>query len=67
MGHRPPPATAPKERGARELFDLLAHIDELESLREQLDELGIATREELEARIASLEAEAMNLEHGTSV
>lgn len=49
------------------MFDLLAHIDELESLREQLDELGIATREELEARIASLEAEAMNLEHGTSV
>ena len=67
MGHRQPPTTDPTERGSRELFDLLAHVDELESLRDQLDELGISTREELEARIASLESEAMSLEHGTSV
>jgi len=55
------------EHRSRELFDALAHIDELESLRDQLDELGITTREELESRIATLEAEAVKLEHGTSV
>ena len=54
------------EHRSRELFDALAHIDELESLRDQLDELGITTREELEARIATLEAEAVKLEHGSS-
>ena len=46
----------------RTLFDLLARLDELESLRDQLDELGITTRDELEARIADLEADAARYE-----
>ena len=44
------------------LFNLLARIDELEALREQLDELGVSTRDELEDRIAALEEEAARLE-----
>lgn len=62
MEPRSPRSTGPDESGSRALFDLLAHLDELESLRDQLHELGIATREELEERIARLEAEAVRLE-----
>jgi hypothetical protein len=64
MTSRSSRSTDPKESGSRALFDLLAHLDELESLRDQMDELGIRTREELEECIATLEAEAVKLEHG---
>lgn len=38
-------------------LDKLMQLDRLEELREELEELGVRTVEELEARIASLEAE----------
>ena len=39
------------------LFDKLALLDRLEELREDMLELGITTLAELDARIASLDAE----------
>jgi hypothetical protein len=38
-------------------FDTLALLDRLEELREDMRELGIASIEELDARIAALEAQ----------
>lgn len=40
------------------MFELLARIDELESLLEMMDEEGLRTRDDIAARIAALEAEA---------
>jgi hypothetical protein len=51
---RKPPANA----GDQEMFDLLARIDELESLLEVMDEEGLRTREDVATRIAELEAQA---------
>ncbi len=48
--HRPRLATA-KER---EEYDLLVLLEALESLVEEMDELGVATRAEAEARIREL-------------
>ena len=62
MEHRSSGPSESRAKESRALFDFLAHLDELESLRDQLDELGIATRTELEERIATLEAEAVKLE-----
>lgn len=36
---------------------LLEELDRLEDLLEEMDELGVATRIEIEARLASLEAQ----------
>ncbi len=58
----PSDSPSPSTDANRELFDLLARIDELESLRDQLDELGITTRAELEQRISDLEADAAHFE-----
>ncbi len=48
-----------------QMYDLLMQIDELEELLESLDERGITTREELVARITTLEAEAARRESST--
>jgi hypothetical protein len=47
----------------QDLFALLSRIDELEDALDTLDELGIQTRNELEALIGKLEAEAERI-HG---
>ncbi len=46
-----------------DLFALLSRIDELEDALDTLDELGIQTRDELEALIGRLEAEAERLDN----
>jgi hypothetical protein len=46
-----------------DLFALLSRIDELEEALEILDEAKVTTRDELEALIGRLEAEAAALEH----
>jgi DNA anti-recombination protein RmuC len=43
----------PEESQQKE-YDLMLLLDRLETLREDMDELGIRTREELDARIAEL-------------
>ncbi len=48
-----------------QMYDLLMQIDELEEVLESLDERGITTREELVARITTLEAEAARRESST--
>jgi hypothetical protein len=45
-----------------DLFSLLSRIDELEEALDTLDELGIQTRDELEALIGRLESEAERLD-----
>jgi len=49
--------------GEPDLFALLSRIDELEDALETMNELGITTRDELEALIGRLEAEAERLDH----
>ncbi len=46
-----------------DLFALLSRIDELEDALDTLDELGIQSRDELEALIGRLEAEAERLDN----
>jgi len=48
---RPPRSLSAKER---EEYDLLLLLERLESLVEEMDELGIASRTEAEARIGEL-------------
>jgi hypothetical protein len=53
-----------KNQGSEpDLFSLLSRIDELEDALDTLDELGIQTRDELEALIGRLEAEAERLDN----
>lgn len=52
------PRKRPATAGDQAMFDLLARIDELESLLEVMDEEGLRTREDVATRIAQLEAEA---------
>lgn len=49
---------SPTNPGDQAMFDLLARIDELESLLEIMDEEGLRTRDDVAARIAQLESEA---------
>ncbi len=44
-----------------ELYALLDQLDRLEELLEEMDELGVATREEVERRLAGLHAEVDRL------
>jgi hypothetical protein len=51
-------ATAPRSLSAaeREEYDLLVRLERLESLLEELEELGVATRAEAEAAVRELHA-----------
>jgi hypothetical protein len=42
-------------------FDKLMELDRLEELLEEMDELGVTTRDEVAARIRALEAEIDDL------
>ena len=39
------------------VYPLLSHLDRLEDLLEEMDDLGVATREDAERRMAELNAE----------
>lgn len=51
-----------QERRENERYDLMLLLDRLETLLEDMDELGIHTREEAAARIAALHLELDELE-----
>ena len=57
-------AASTKSSASGEMYDLLSKIDELEELLESLDEIGVATREELVEMITRLESEAAALDAG---
>lgn len=52
--------------GDQAMFNLLARIDELESLLEVMDDERLRTRDEVAARIAELEAQAEERETAPS-
>ena len=52
---------ASRERG-KELYDLLLELDRLEELREELDERGLRSVEEIEQRIEEINAKVEALE-----
>jgi hypothetical protein len=47
---------------SKKLFDLYAQMDRVEELIEDMDELGIATRDQAEALIVELDAQIEELE-----
>jgi hypothetical protein len=47
---------------SQKLFDLYAQMDRIEELIEDMDELGIATRDQAEALIVELDAQIEELE-----
>jgi len=51
-----------RERSEEAEYDLLLLLDRLESLLEDMDELGIRTREQLEIRIAEMHRKIDELE-----
>ncbi len=46
-------------------YKILDELDRLEELLEELDDLGVTTRSEVEARIATLEGKLADLDAGT--
>jgi hypothetical protein len=48
--------------GASEEYDLMLQLERLESLREELEELGVKTITELEQRIAELHRQMDEME-----
>jgi L-lactate utilization protein LutB len=52
---------ASRERG-KKLYDLLLELDQLEDLREELDERGLRSIEEIEQRIEEISAQVEALE-----
>ena len=53
--------------GSKRLFDLYERMDRLEELIEEMEELGINTREEAEQLIVELDGQIEELEsHGDS-
>ena len=48
--------------GSRQLFDLYERMDRLEELIEDMEELGISTREEAEQMIVELDGQIEELE-----
>jgi hypothetical protein len=58
-----PPRNKPKrqrddeERPSDASYDTLLLLEQLESLLEEMEELGVSTRQEIEARIAALHAQ----------
>ncbi len=45
-------------------YDLMMELDRLESLREEMEELGVSTLAEIEAKIRELNAKLDDLEKG---
>ena len=52
-----PEAATPVDERDRSDYPILDQLDRLEELIEAMDELGVASREEIERRIAELEAQ----------
>ena len=48
--------------GSKQLFDLYERMDRLEELIEDMEELGISTREEAEQMIVALDGQIEELE-----
>lgn len=55
----------PVPDGEREEYDLLLQLEELESLKEEMEELGVRTLDEIEARMADLGRKLDQFEKGT--
>ncbi len=56
MSHSTEHARPENERDRRD-YPILDQLDRLEELLEEMDELGVSSREEVERRIADLEAQ----------
>ena len=56
-----PPRNPSGDGADRELYDALDLLDRLEELLEEMDELGVTTRAEVERRIADLEAQVADV------
>lgn len=54
-GPTDPPAGGPPAPDSAE-YDLMLQLEQLESLKEEMEELGVRTLAEIEARIAELNA-----------
>jgi hypothetical protein len=48
--------------GGKQLFDLYERMDRLEELLEDMDELGVASRDEIEQMIITLDQQIEELE-----
>jgi hypothetical protein len=57
-----PPSSTPESRG--NLYRMLEELDRLEELLEDMNELGVASRAEAEARMRELEEQVEALENG---
>lgn len=50
----------------QEEYELMMKLDELETLKEEMEELGVSSLAEIEARIGELNQELNNLQRGTA-
>lgn len=57
-----PGSSAPRGDTSKDDYRLLDELDRLEELLEEMEELGVASRTEIEARIATLEAQVGDIE-----
>lgn len=53
---------APRGESGNSTYGILDELDRLEEILEQMDELGVTTRAEVEARLAILEAQVGDID-----